>query len=58
MDMQLPPYEQIQREAADFIPTDRLITDPLRRLTWGTDASFYRLIPQLVVVTVRFCFSS
>ncbi|MBL8541181.1 MAG: FAD-binding oxidoreductase, partial [Betaproteobacteria bacterium] len=48
--MQLPPYETIQREAASFIPAARLITDPLRRLAWGTDGSFYRLIPQLVVV--------
>ena len=27
----------------------RLITDPLRTLAYGTDASFYRLIPQIVV---------
>jgi len=27
----------------------RLIRDPLRTLAYGTDASFYRLIPQLVV---------
>ncbi len=50
MDMQPPPYETIHREAAGFIPAERLITDPLRRLAWGTDGSFYRLIPQLVVV--------
>jgi D-lactate dehydrogenase len=50
MDMQLPTYEEIQREAAGFIPAERLITDPLRRLTWGTDGSFYRLVPKLVVV--------
>ncbi|MCX2523893.1 FAD-binding and (Fe-S)-binding domain-containing protein [Larsenimonas rhizosphaerae] len=31
------------------IDSSRLITDPLRRLAYGTDASFYRLIPQLVV---------
>ena len=31
------------------IESSRLITDPLRRLAYGTDASFYRLIPQLVV---------
>ena len=31
-------------------PGDRLITDPLRLLTWGTDASFYRLVPRIVVV--------
>jgi D-lactate dehydrogenase len=32
------------------IAADRLITDPLRLLTWGTDASFYRLVPKLAVV--------
>ena len=35
---------------AGFIPRERLVTDPLRLLTWGTDASFYRLVPALVVV--------
>ncbi len=37
---------------ATFIPAARLIQDPLRRLAYGTDASFYRLIPQLVVRVV------
>jgi D-lactate dehydrogenase len=32
------------------IPKERLITDELRRLTWGSDASFYRMLPQVVVV--------
>ncbi|MGN1274526.1 MAG: FAD-binding oxidoreductase, partial [Thermoguttaceae bacterium] len=27
----------------------RIYTDPLRRLAWGTDAGFYRLVPQVVV---------
>ncbi len=44
------PYDALLRELAGFIPASRLITDPLRLLTWGTDASFYRLVPQLVVV--------
>jgi len=35
---------------AGFIPRQRLITDPLRLLTWGTDASFYRLVPAIAVV--------
>lgn len=38
-------YQQLQ----SFIPAARLITDPLRTLAYGTDASFYRLIPQIVV---------
>ena len=33
-----------------FIPPQRLVTDPLRCLAWGSDASFYRLVPQLVIV--------
>ncbi|GAA0702886.1 FAD-binding and (Fe-S)-binding domain-containing protein [Marinobacterium maritimum] len=38
-------FDQLQ----SFIPAERLITDPLRTLAYGTDASFYRLIPQIVV---------
>jgi len=30
------------------IPRARLITDPTRTLAYGTDASFYRLVPQIV----------
>ena len=41
--------QALKRELAGFIPPDRLIDDPLRTLAYGTDASFYRLIPQLVV---------
>ena len=32
------------------LPAGRVITDPLRRLAYGTDASFYRLVPRVVVV--------
>ena len=28
---------------------DRLYTDEIRRFAWGTDAGFYRLVPQIVV---------
>ena len=45
-----PPYDALYRRLAAYIPADRLITDPLRLLTWGTDASFYRLVPKIVVV--------
>ncbi len=33
------------------IPTEhsRIYTDELRRFAWGTDASFYRLVPQAVI---------
>jgi D-lactate dehydrogenase len=42
-------HELLARLAA-FMPAERLVTDPLRRLAWGTDASFYRLVPQLIAV--------
>jgi D-lactate dehydrogenase len=43
-------YSELRHQLARFIPARRLVTDPLRRLAWGTDASFYRLVPQIVVV--------
>jgi D-lactate dehydrogenase len=44
-----PAYSAFLQELASFIPETRLITDPLRTLAYGTDASFYRLLPQIVV---------
>jgi D-lactate dehydrogenase len=46
------PYDEVYRELGSFIPETRLISDPLRNLAYGTDASFYRLIPKLVVEVV------
>jgi len=43
-------YDELRRELGAFFPPERLVTDPLRLLAWGTDASFYRLVPRLVVV--------
>ena len=45
-------YRKFVRIASRFIPRDRIYTDALRRLAWGTDAGFYRLIPQVVVRSV------
>lgn len=42
-------YDKFLKEASSFIPKDRLFTDELRRLAWGTDAGFYRMIPKVVV---------
>lgn len=42
-------YSELYSALAAFVPEDRLIRDELRRLAYGTDASFYRLIPELVV---------
>ena len=36
-------------QAATLLPPEAVITDPLRRLVYGTDASLYRLIPQAVL---------
>lgn len=45
------PYDKIHEEFLKFLPKDRVYTDPLRTLAYGTDASFYRLIPKIVVDT-------
>ncbi|MCL1932466.1 MAG: FAD-binding oxidoreductase [Candidatus Azobacteroides sp.] len=37
------------KEITTFIPAERIYTDELRRLAWGTDAGCYRLIPQIVI---------
>ena len=44
------PYDQLHQQLAAHIPPARLVTDALRLLAWGSDASFYRLVPKLVVV--------
>ena len=36
-------------DVAQLIPKQRCFDDPLSTLAFGTDASFYRLIPQLVI---------
>ncbi|GHE22963.1 FAD-binding and (Fe-S)-binding domain-containing protein [Halomonas urumqiensis] len=43
------PYKALLEALRETIPAERLMDDPLRTLAYGTDASFYRLIPQLVV---------
>ncbi len=42
-------YRSFYQQLVSNIPEDRLITDPLRTLAYGTDASFYRLIPKIVI---------
>lgn len=39
------------KEISQQIPSERIHTDAMRRLAWGTDAGFYRLIPQIVLHT-------
>ena len=42
-------YTNFLHDVQTFIPQERIYTDELRRLAWGTDAGFYRLIPQVVI---------
>lgn len=42
-------YRTLYKRLIASIPKERLIHDELGTLAFGTDASFYRLIPQLVV---------
>jgi len=42
-------YKGFLDEIKAFLPEERIYTDELRTLAWGTDASFYRLTPKVVV---------
>ena len=42
-------YTGFVSEIKEFVPSDNIYTDELRTLGWGTDASFYRQIPKVVV---------
>ena len=42
-------YTDFLTDVRQFLPSDRIYTDELRRLGWGTDASFYREIPEIVI---------
>ncbi|MDE6668740.1 MAG: FAD-binding oxidoreductase [Muribaculaceae bacterium] len=41
--------EKFINDIRSIIPPERIYTDELRRLVWGTDAGFYRRIPKVVV---------
>ena len=43
---------RLKQALAGLIPPERLIDEPIRLLAYGTDASFYRLVPKLVVRVV------
>ena len=40
---------QFLEELRQLLPSERIYTDELRTLGWGTDASFYRQIPKVVI---------
>ena len=44
-----PQHQAFLQALSQHVPAERLITDPMRTLAYGTDASFYRLVPQIVV---------
>ncbi|MFZ4723958.1 MAG: FAD-binding and (Fe-S)-binding domain-containing protein [Paludibacter sp.] len=42
-------YKVLYQNLIQFIDSQRIFTDPLHTLAFGTDASFYRLIPKIVI---------
>lgn len=42
-------YVEFHQQIGHFIPASRIFTDPLHTIAYGTDASFYRLIPKIVI---------
>jgi len=48
--MLLPQYQSFANRLASFLPQKRIITRYAKRLAYGVDASFYRLIPKLVLM--------
>jgi len=42
-------YRAFLKGIETFIPAERVYTDELRTLCWGTDAGFYRKIPRIVI---------
>lgn len=47
-----PRHKVFLEELVRHIPRERVFTDELTRLTWGADASFYHLVPRIVVRVV------
>jgi D-lactate dehydrogenase len=42
-------YNDFLTDIFEFVDHDRIYTDELRCLAWGTDASFYRILPKIVI---------
>jgi len=43
------PFQAFWEQVAHIIPSSHLFCDPLHTLAYGIDASFYRLIPKIVL---------
>lgn len=46
-------YQQLYQQLTPKISAKRIFHDPLHTLAFGTDASFYRLIPKMVIKTTN-----
>ena len=42
-------YNEFVKAIKSHVSPDRIYTDDLRLLAWGTDAGFYRMLPKVVV---------
>ncbi|WIA35081.1 hypothetical protein OEZ86_003567 [Tetradesmus obliquus] len=42
-------YTAFRQEVEQFVGQERIFTDPVRTFAYGTDASFYRLNPKMVI---------
>ena len=45
-----PSYQKFKDQIAAVLDSERILTNPLQTLAYGTDASFYRLIPKMVLL--------
>lgn len=48
--MLAPSYQKLKDILSVSIDPKRILTNPLQTLAYGTDASFYRLIPKIVIL--------
>lgn len=49
--MLAPSYQKFKDVLSMSIDSKRILDNPLQTLAYGTDASFYRLIPKIVILT-------
>ena len=47
--MILPEYQRFIKAIVRKLPPENIVTDPLAKAALGVDASFYRLIPQVII---------
>ena len=48
--MLLTKYQEFASKLNQFLPKDRIVSNYSKRLAYGVDARFYRLVPQLVLM--------